>query len=144
MDHDQPYTSPDEDPFSLEVKYRPPTPVKTVKHKRSSMLEQWIKELQEDYIPAEDFDPPVTPYSFAGSSSATFRSTSNPYLAYPDLPRLSLECNKSGEDAQSIISYDLVDDDDIPPSADTTITAEPSVDKVSSRYLCVDCIKNPF
>ena len=36
-------------------------------------------------------------------------SASNPYLAYPDLPRASSE-----QDTQSIISYDLVDDNDIP------------------------------
>jgi hypothetical protein len=92
---DQPYTTADEDPFQSQPFIQP---VKTVKSRRSSMLDKWIIEQQ------------AQPYS--GLSAAA----SNPYLAYPDLPRVSSEHPEPKEDNESIISYDLVDDDDIPTS----------------------------
>jgi len=108
---DQPYTTAEEDPFSVQP-YIQPT---QVQHKRSSMLDKWINEQQgqppEDYLSSVSVPP--TPAYF--ESSSVCGSHSNPYLAYPDLPRMSSERARPNEqDNESIISYDLIDDDDIP------------------------------
>ncbi|KIM47789.1 hypothetical protein M413DRAFT_209580 [Hebeloma cylindrosporum] len=100
---DQPYTTAEEDPFQIQPFI---LPVKAVKSRRSSMLDKWIIEQQ-----AQSSQPmPLVPYSGLSASA------SNPYLAYPDLPRVSSERAqpKQDDDTQSITSYDLVDDDDIP------------------------------
>ena len=111
---DQPYTTAEEDPFQIQPYIQ--QPVKTVKSRRSSMLDKWIIDQQAQSPQPE----PLEPYS--GLSAAA----SNPYLAYPDLPRVSSEHTQPKEDNESIISYDLVDDDDIP----TTTMQEDSSQQV--------------
>ncbi|PPQ67127.1 hypothetical protein CVT25_005728 [Psilocybe cyanescens] len=115
---DEPYTTADEDPFSVQP-YIPPN--NTIKHRRSSMLDKWIMEQQiqtteesSDCPHSELLPAPVMCSTSLGSYAS---SSSSPYLAYPDLPRFSFEHAKTKEaedDIASIISYDLVDDDDIP------------------------------
>ncbi|KDR85420.1 hypothetical protein GALMADRAFT_359499 [Galerina marginata CBS 339.88] len=112
---DTPYTTPDEDPFNVRPYVQE---VKTIKHKRSSMLDKWISEQQAQPSDCSSADALPTPTAYF-SSPSLFASSSNPYLAYPDLPRVSSEAARSkDEDTESIISYDLVNDDDIPD--DTT------------------------
>lgn len=117
---DKPYTTADEDPFSVQP-YRFP-PNKTVKHRRSSMLDKWITEqqAQNEDTPDDDSLPEPIPVSppIIFTTPRPVASSSSPYLlAYPDLPRFYFETAKAKDtedDAASIISYDLVDDDDIP------------------------------
>ncbi|KAF8203010.1 hypothetical protein BJ912DRAFT_1018834 [Pholiota molesta] len=97
---DQPYTTADEDPFNSVTK------------RRSSMLDKWILEQQaqssSDAL-AETLQLPEPTFPLF----PPFASSSNPYLAYPDLPR-AWQTTKAESDSASIKSYDLVDDDDIP------------------------------
>lgn len=116
--NDQPYTTADEDPFQIQPYIQP---VKTVRKRRSSMLDKWIIEQQAQSSQPE----PLEPYS--GLSAAA----SNPYLAYPDLPRVSSEYTEPKKDDESIISYDLVDDDDIP----TSTIQEDSIQQVCCQSL---------
>jgi len=105
---DEPYTSPDEDPFSARSHLQELEEVKS-KSKRTSMLENWIKEQQ---CPPDAWGTghgPPAPYSRLGLGSL-----SNPYLAYPELPSQS---NLGKEDSTSLQSYDLVEDSDIPSLA---------------------------
>lgn len=73
------------------------------------MLDKWILEQQAQSSDTNlpEANPPLFP---------SFASSSNPYLAYPDLRRTWLDSSNTREDsdAASINSYDLVDDDDIP------------------------------
>ncbi|KAH9486539.1 hypothetical protein JR316_0000604 [Psilocybe cubensis] len=104
---DQPYTTADEDPFSVQP-YIPPN--NTRRHRRSSMLDKWITEQQ---LHADVDVPPSDDDLFAPTHSCS--SPTSPYLAYPELPRFSFERKPEPEDDfASILSYDLVDDDDIP------------------------------
>jgi hypothetical protein len=109
---DEPYTSPDEDPFSARSHLQELEEVKS-KSKRTSMLENWIKEQQcqpDAWGTGHGLlDPPLAPYSRLGLGSL-----SNPYLAYPELPSQS---NLGKEDSTSLQSYDLVEDSDIPSLA---------------------------
>lgn len=108
---DQPYTTADEDPFNVQP-YIQEALVKPVKKRRSSMLDKWILEQQaqssSDAL-AEILQLPEPTFPLF----SPFASSSNPYLAYPDLPR-AWQTTKAESDSASIKSYDLVDDDDIP------------------------------
>lgn len=111
---DFPYTTADEDPFNVQPYVV--EDAKTLKPKRSSMLVKWISEQQDQSateLQAEDLPIPE-PFFALGPSVA---SSSNPYLAYPDLARVR-ECDqentKEASDAASVVSYDLIEDDDIP------------------------------
>ncbi|KAF8167684.1 hypothetical protein B0H34DRAFT_792379 [Crassisporium funariophilum] len=106
---DQPYTTADEDPFNVRPVVQQ---VKTIKHRRSSMLDKWILEQQSQSTESPDALQLPKPY-LAGTD--TLASSSNPYLAYPDLPRVTREQTRIREEVESINSYDLVEDDDIPP-----------------------------
>ncbi|KAF8973635.1 hypothetical protein BDZ97DRAFT_1912111 [Flammula alnicola] len=141
---DQPYTTADEDPFSVQpyVQEALAKTVQTVKHKRSSMLDKWITEQQaQSSDNHSDILSPPEPY-FA--MSPPFASSSNPYLAYPDLPRLCSDRTRTKKepdlDSESINSYDLVDDDDIPssipdePSQEEPATPIPQRTHKSSRH----------
>ncbi|KAF9566098.1 hypothetical protein CPC08DRAFT_128257 [Agrocybe pediades] len=127
---DEPYTTADEDPFRVQPYIQPPQSI-IIQRKRSSMLDKWINEQQGQ--PSEDDMSPTsvlsTPAHF--ESTCAYSSRSNPYLAYPDLPRMSSEHAKASEqDIESIISYDLIDDDDIPNDPNPLpqeILQEPSV-----------------
>jgi hypothetical protein len=110
---DAPYTTADEDPFNVQPYLVEET--KTLKPRRSSMLVKWISEQQNHPTPdLQADDLPIPEPIFASSSSVI--SNSNPYLAYPDLARVGRDEDntKEANDAASIISYDLVEDDDIP------------------------------
>ena len=96
--NDHPYTTADEDPFNVQPI------VKLIKHPHSTLLDKWIIEQQQN--PAEHRDT-LKP-------SNAYASFSNPYLAYPDLPRVKSFDITEKDDGASIISYDLIDDNDIP------------------------------
>ena len=104
---DEPYTSPDEDPFSARSHLQEVEEVKS-KSKRTSMLENWIKE-QQFQPDAWGTGHPPAHYSRLGLGSLSY-----PYLAYPELPSQS---NLGKEDSTSLQSYDLVEDSDIPSLA---------------------------
>lgn len=120
-DSDAPYTTPDEDPFNVQPYVELVKPARTIKHRRSSMLDKWISEQQAQSPTVSHADSSLLPPCF---NSGSFASSSNPYLAYPDLPRISQETTEANEaETASIASYDLVDDDDIPHD---TPSEEPS------------------
>jgi hypothetical protein len=127
---DQPYTTADEDPFNVQP-YIQEAPVKSVTKRRSSMLDKWILEQQaqssSDAL-AETLQLPEPTFPLL----PPFASSSNPYLAYPDLPR-AWQTTKAESDSASIKSYDLVDDDDIPSN-----TCEEPLQEVCSLcyHLC--------
>ncbi|KAL0578475.1 hypothetical protein V5O48_003524 [Marasmius crinis-equi] len=95
---DQPYTTPEEDPFNVRPLLPPP------RRRRSSMLDKWIQEQQR---------------SSTGSSCNTEDLTSdgnlrlNPYLAYPDLPQPANPSPNPCASTVSLNSYEVVDDDEI-------------------------------
>ena len=99
---DHPYTTADEDPFNIQPILQQG---KFIKHRRSSLLDKWILEQQQNPTKYHDAKP---------STSDASTSLCNPYLAYPDLRRVPPIDTTDNEDAASINSYDLVDDDDIP------------------------------
>jgi len=101
---DHPYTTPDEDPFNVQPILQHVT---SIKRHRSSLLDKWILEQQNT---TECPNPLHLPKPRL-SASASF---SNPYLAYPDLPRVTSIDTTGKEDTCSINSYDFVDDNDIP------------------------------
>lgn len=108
---DHPYTTADEDPFNVQpiiVQH-----VKSIKHRRPSLLDKWILEQQQSS--SEHHDALHLPGPcFSTSDASASASFSNPYLAYPDLPRVPPIDTTADEETVSIYSYDLVDDDDIP------------------------------
>lgn len=95
--NDIPYTTPDEDPFNIQPLLQQP------RRRRSSLLNRWIKE-QQKQTPASDTtsqkpDLPTPPPRIT------------PYLAYPEL---ASDRNVALDEASTVESYDLVEDDDIP------------------------------
>ena len=108
---DHPYTTADEDPFNIQPIVQH---VKSIKHRRPSLLDKWILDQQQS--PTEHHDAfHHLPGPCFSTSDASF---SNPYLAYPDLPRVPPIDTTTDEDTVSINSYDLVDDDDIPANVE--------------------------
>lgn len=106
---DEPYTSPDEDPFSVHS-YLQEAQENRNKARRSSLLDTWIKERQTSPDAENAFlRPPRPPYARLGLGSS-----SNPYLAYPDLPRIPSIPSLRKDDSSSVQSYDFIEDDDIP------------------------------
>ena len=125
---DHPYTTPDEDPFNVRpIEQR----MKSIKHRRPSLLDKWIMEQQQS--PTEYHDALHRPEpcfsTYDASSSASF---SNPYLAYPDLPRVPPIDTIADKDSASINSYDIVNDDDIP--ANVTITRDDAAPRVNIHF----------
>ncbi|KAF9460119.1 hypothetical protein BDZ94DRAFT_946888 [Collybia nuda] len=90
---DVPYTTPDEDPFNIQ----PLQP----RRRRSSLLNKWIQEQQNQISEPDAPLPPQDPH-------VTYIT---PYLAYPDL---TLERTTVRDDVLTTDGYDLVEDDDIP------------------------------
>jgi hypothetical protein len=115
---DHPYTTADEDPFNIQPVLQQ---VKFIKHRRSSLLDKWILEQQHNPTKYHDAKP------YFSTSDA---SLCNPYLAYPDLRRVPPMDTADNEDAASINSYDLVDDDDIP----TNVACEDTVPQVNMTF----------
>ncbi|KAJ7786541.1 hypothetical protein B0H16DRAFT_35316 [Mycena metata] len=106
--HDPLYTPADDDPFNIKPLLLQP------RRRRSSMLNKWIQDQQQvpDVVDVED-----------GPSLPLSGTQSNPYLAYPELGTPAFH-----ESVASINSYDLVEDDDIPPEDEipTTPVTTPS------------------
>ncbi|KAF9527719.1 hypothetical protein CPB83DRAFT_836316 [Crepidotus variabilis] len=120
-----PYTTPDEDPFSARSYLQEVQEQKaTLKCKRSSMFEKWIQEQQQAQVepqlaavavqPESEILEPPSPF-YARSAPG---SSSNPYLAYPDIPRTPSKVNLRADrdDTQSIASYVVIQGDEIPPN----------------------------
>jgi len=91
------------------------------------MLDKWIQEQQSQAPEVADPEPleiPRPPFARSGLYGST---SSNPYLAYPDLQHTFSDRGARTDEASSIISYDLVDDDDIPsntiPETETTLAS---------------------
>ncbi|KAF8640355.1 hypothetical protein AX17_000026 [Amanita inopinata Kibby_2008] len=103
---DTPYTTPDEDPFSVKPLLQQP------RRRRSSMLDKWIKEQQ--------FPSPLVSDSPASHIQTSF---DHPHESRPS-------DSKQNDDDATVNSYDLVQDEDIPcdtPIASpTTPTRSPS------------------
>ncbi|KAK7059210.1 hypothetical protein VNI00_001837 [Paramarasmius palmivorus] len=107
---DQPYTTPDEDPFTIRPLLAPP------RRRRSSMLDKWIKEQQGTSSASSSSSGGGGIQDLTDDKPCDGGEIRNltPYLAYPDLH--SPRPNPSPcESAVTLNSYDLVDDDDIPP-----------------------------
>ena len=125
---DHPYTTPDEDPFNVRPIVQQ---AKSSKHRRPSLIDKWILEQQQSQTEYRDvLHRPRPFYTSDASSSASF---SNPYLAYPDLPRVPPIDITADKDTASIYSYDLVNDDDIP--ANVTVAREDAVPQVNISFL---------
>jgi hypothetical protein len=124
---DHPYTTADEDPFNVQPIVQQ---VKSIKHRRPSLLDKWILEQQQSPTEYDGALHPPGP-CFSTSDASPSASFSNPYLAYPDLPRVPPIDTTADEDTASINSYDLVDDDDIP----VNVTREDTVLQVSIFFL---------
>ena len=127
---DHPYTTPDEDPFNVRPIVQQ---IKPIKHRRPSLLDKWILEQQQS--PTEYLDALHRPGLFStsdASSTASF-SNRNPYLAYPDLPRVPPIDTTADKDTASIYSYDLVNDDDIP--AKVTVARDDAATQVNIIFL---------
>ncbi|KAF8913078.1 hypothetical protein CPB84DRAFT_1812018 [Gymnopilus junonius] len=145
-DSDAPYTTPDEDPFNVQAFVELVAPVRTIHHRRSSMLDKWISE-QQAQSPVSPTDCSLSAPCF---NPGSYASSSNPYLAYPDLLRISQETSRPNEaETASIISYDLVDDDDIPhdtlfgePSQQVPVTPIPKRTHKSSRHSMTPSFRN--
>ncbi|KAJ6504399.1 hypothetical protein DFH09DRAFT_1251976 [Mycena vulgaris] len=100
---DPPYTAAEEDPFNIKPLLLQP------RRRRSSMLNKWIQDQQQ--VPTDVLDIEDVP------SLPGFGTRSNPYLAYPELGSPTFH-----ESAVSVNSYDLLEDDDIPPEDEMPAT----------------------
>ena len=127
---DHPYTTADEDPFNVRPIVQQ---MKSVKHRRPSLLDKWIMEQQRSPTEYHDALHQPGPY-FSTSDASSSASCSNPYLAYPDLPRVPPIDTTADKDTASIISYDLVNDDDIPAN-DVTVVHDDAVPQVNIIFL---------
>ena len=129
---DHPYTTPDEDPFNVRPTVQQ---IKSIKHRRPSLLDKWIMEQQQSPTEYDALHLPEPRFSTSDASSSA--SCSNPYLAYPDLPRVPPIDTTADKDTASINSYDLVNDDDIP--ANITVVRDGAVSQVNIIFLsCSD------
>lgn len=128
---DHPYTTAEEDPFRVQPIVQQ---VKSIKHRRPSLLDKWILEQRQspnEYRDASHLPGPC----FSTSDAFPSASFSNPYLAYPDLPRVP---PIDTTDTASVNSYDLVDDVDLPANA----AREDTVPQVNITLLsCSACNK---
>ncbi|KAJ7103311.1 hypothetical protein B0H15DRAFT_206352 [Mycena belliarum] len=113
FEHDDPIYTEDPDPFNIRPLLLQP------RRRRSSMLNKWIQDQQQ--VPVDVADTVDTP----GSGTR-----SNPYLAYPELGSPTFH-----ESAVSVESYDLVDDDDIPPEHEISTTPTTTPSKRGSKRL---------
>ncbi|KAJ7596654.1 hypothetical protein C8J56DRAFT_917996 [Mycena floridula] len=109
---DEPYTSPEEDPFNITPLFSQPQ-----RHRRSSMLNKWIKEQQ------------TSPTIVIDSALPGAGTRSNPYLAYPDLGSGRGFLESAQASAVTLASYDLVDDEDIPAPSTPVILPSPRSSK---------------
>lgn len=108
--HDLPYTTPDEDPFRVQL------PVRLAKH-RTSLVTKWIHEQDETLATLQT----------VGEDEAEPRcgTPTHPFLAYPDIARSSVDVQESSKRPdQDAFNYDLVDDDDIPEVCVTFVLCE--------------------
>lgn len=129
---DHPYTTADEDPFNVQPIVQQ---VKSIKHRRPSLLDKWILEQQQSPTEYHDALHLASPH-FSASDAFPSASFSNPYLAYPDLPRVPPIHTTADEETASLNSYDLVDDDDIPAGA----AREDAVPQVNITFSISFCL----
>ncbi|KAJ7751268.1 hypothetical protein DFH07DRAFT_531336 [Mycena maculata] len=115
---DPPYTAAEDDPFNIKPLLLQP------RRRRSSMLNKWIQDQQQ---PTQVVDVDDEPLPHSGTRS-------NPYLAYPELgtPTFNAGFNAS---AVSFNSYDLLEDDDIPPESEMPSTPIPTPSRRGSKLL---------
>ena len=102
------FDSTDEDPFRCVQ--RP------ARFHRTSLVNKWISEQQQDEtlgaLQTLGEDEELPPRS---------ETPAHPFLAYPDIPRLSLDFRREDMDVSTLHNYDLVDDDDIPETAEVCV-----------------------
>ncbi|KAJ7925999.1 hypothetical protein B0H13DRAFT_1974176 [Mycena leptocephala] len=113
---DPPYTAAEDDPFNIKPLLHQP------RRRRSSMLNKWIQEQQQ--VPTDILDVEE------GSSLPPSGTRSNPYLAYPELGSHPFH-----ESVVSVNSYDMMDDDDIPPENEMPATPMATPSRRGSRLL---------
>ncbi|KAF7311100.1 hypothetical protein HMN09_00654200 [Mycena chlorophos] len=114
---ERPYTAPEEDPFNIQ-----PLLLQPLRRRRSSMLDKWIQD-QQQTVPVDVVDTDVT------EEQERPATRGHPYLAYPELSPVSIPDASSS--SASLVSYDLVDDTDIPHESQLPVT--PETTKTSSR-----------
>lgn len=111
---DLPYTTPDEDPFHVQ----PPVRLTCYNlQNQPSLLDQWINDQLSEADPDAHDDMLPPPAIHDDSDDAPRCGTpTHPFLAYPDIGRLPFEHlhESRQDDASSVYSYDLVNDDDLP------------------------------
>ena len=92
--NDEPYTTPEEDPFNVQPLLQP-------RRRRSSLLNKWIEEQQ------------TRPHNLDKSTDRRLpiQLPNTPFVRYLDT---SSDQNVASDDALTLHSYDLVEDDDIP------------------------------
>ncbi|KAJ7675394.1 hypothetical protein B0H17DRAFT_1140317 [Mycena rosella] len=113
---DRLYTAAEEDPFSIKPLLLQP------RRRRSSMLNKWIQDQQQ--VPTNVVDVEHAP------SHPASRTRSNPYLAYPELGSPTFNAS-----AVSVNSYDLLEDDDIPPEDQMPATPITTPSRRGSKLL---------
>ncbi|KAJ6621090.1 hypothetical protein B0H10DRAFT_2215360 [Mycena sp. CBHHK59/15] len=119
--HDPPYTAAEDDPFSIKPLLLQP------RRRRSSMLNKWIHDQQQ--VPTNVVDDEE------GSSLPRAGTPSNPYLAYPELGSPTFHDSAFNDSAVSVNSYDLLEDDDIPPEDEMPATPIRSHSRRGSKLL---------
>ncbi|EAU92759.1 hypothetical protein CC1G_01804 [Coprinopsis cinerea okayama7 len=125
---DHPYTTPDEDPFHVQP------PARLVFHKRSSLIDKWIHDQQQE-LETDTSELMLPPPKIHDEEEPRCGTPTHPFLAYPDIGRLSLDqLGKRQDDASTLYSYDLVDDDDIPEVPATPINKSPKTLLTSSTF----------
>ncbi|KAF8632943.1 hypothetical protein AX15_001549 [Amanita polypyramis BW_CC] len=102
--HDTPYTTADEDPFNVTPLLQLP------RRRRSSLLDKWIRD---------QHTLPSVPPDAATSAVET-------YLGYPCLTQANDDDDDDDDDDTFVHTYDLVQDQDIPQTADTGYPVTPT------------------
>ncbi|KAH6916946.1 hypothetical protein BKA70DRAFT_1417728 [Coprinopsis sp. MPI-PUGE-AT-0042] len=119
--HDLPYTTPDEDPFRVQL------PARLAKH-RTSLVTKWIHEQDESLATLQTLGEEEDIQPRSGTPT-------HPFLAYPDIARSSLDVAETSKRQDvDAFNYDLVDDDDIPEFPATPIKATKRLLKSSSTF----------
>ncbi|KAF9502444.1 hypothetical protein BDN71DRAFT_1500566 [Pleurotus eryngii] len=105
------------------------------RRRRSSLLDRWIKEQQTQ--PHVTLDEPLGILGFDPTQPSS-GTPPNAYLAYPDLAQRQT-AEEASDDDNTVNSYDLVQDDDIPAhvGVDLTPFEAPTTPKIhrSSSFL---------
>ncbi len=103
---DPPYTTPEEDPFNVRPLFQ-----NNLRRRPSSMFDKWIQD-QQLYIPPSELA--TTSTTIRGHCRSQSSPMNSAFLAYPELT-LDRTGTAGNAASESSSSYDLVDDNDIPP-----------------------------